>query len=63
MFAQFKASPNAPKGQTPVGGGFVWNVDSIISYTANLKEKPDPDKCSSFGMNDYVAAIRAALAG
>jgi hypothetical protein len=62
-FAQFKAPPNAPKGQTPVGGGFVWSVDSIISYTASLKEKPDPDKCSIFGMNDYVAAIRAALAG
>jgi len=34
LFSSFKAQPNAPKGQRPVGGGFVWNLDKIIDYAA-----------------------------
>ena len=60
-FAPFKAPPDAPKGQRPIGGGFVWSLDSIMGYTASQKQKPDPDPCSNFGVNDYVAAIKAGL--
>jgi hypothetical protein len=63
LFSSFKAQPNAPKGQRPVGGGFVWNLDNIIDYAAQQKQKPDPDPCGDVGMSDYVAAIRAALGG
>jgi hypothetical protein len=55
-FAPFKAPPDAPKGQRPIGGGFVWTLDNIIGYAASQKQKPDPEPCS-----DYVAAIKAGL--
>jgi hypothetical protein len=60
-FSDFLAPPNAPKGERPVGGGFVWNLDNIIGYAASQKQKPDPDSCGNVGMNDYVNAIRTAL--
>jgi hypothetical protein len=55
-FAPFKAPPDAPKGQRPIGGGFVWTLDNIMGYAASQKQKPDPEPCS-----DYVAAIKAGL--
>jgi hypothetical protein len=61
MFAAFRAPPDAPKGQRPIGGGFVWTLDNIIGYAASQKLKPDPDPCSNFGVNDYIAAIKAGL--
>jgi hypothetical protein len=61
LLASFNAPPNAPKGERPVGGGFVWNLDNIIGYAASQKQKPDPDSCGNVGMNDYVNAIRTAL--
>jgi hypothetical protein len=63
LLTPFKAPPDAPKGQRSVGGGFVWNLDTILDYTASQQQKPDPAPCGNVGMSDYVAAIRAALGG
>lgn len=49
------------KGQSYVGGGFIWTIDQILDYAADQKLKPDPSPCGNVGMKNYVAAITKGL--
>jgi hypothetical protein len=47
--------------QACVGGAFIWNIDQILGYANDQKQKPDPAPCGNVGMRDYVAAITKGL--
>ena len=49
------------KGQSCIGGGFIWTIDQIINYSTEEKTHPDPQSCGNVNMTDYVNAIKTAL--
>lgn len=49
------------KGESCVGGGFIWTLDQIINYENEEKTHPDPQSCGKVGMTDYISAINTAL--
>ncbi|HSK72014.1 MAG TPA: hypothetical protein VK892_09995 [Pyrinomonadaceae bacterium] len=51
------------KGEASVGGGFVWNIDQVEGYEAELKIHPDPAECSKTdrSLSDYIQAINNGL--
>lgn len=45
-----------------VGGGFIWTIDQILSYSSDAQEHPDPNPCAADSdMEAYVAAIKNAF--
>ncbi|MEP1488003.1 MAG: hypothetical protein ABJK28_06220 [Algibacter sp.] len=49
------------KGQSCVGGAFIWTIDQIINYKNDERTHPDPASCGNVGMTDYIQAIKTAL--
>jgi len=50
------------KGQTCVGGGFIWMLDYIVAYQYNSGEMKDPQDCDNAAkMTAYVNAMTAGL--
>jgi len=45
-----------------VGGAFLWNLDAIVRYRTDTKEKPDPENCDGSSIAAYADAISKGLA-
>jgi hypothetical protein len=50
-------------GEAAVGGGFLWTIDQIEQYAADIEKIPDPAECakSDRSLSDYIQAINTGL--
>lgn len=50
------------KGETCVGGGFIWTLDNVVAYNYNNRQMKDPDYCANAAsMKACVDAISVGL--